>query len=207
MSDMKPSRHVPVNLAHGDTVGAVRVELVHTEKPTYVWVVTDQTVGASVIFFDLFNAVGSDKIIRFLSVRAIASVDVAATVTILPRLHLLKTSAIGTGGTAWNKDGGTPDAAGGAVNKVHSVNDDLPTQITGRQTPTGGATNSEWVATRWVGLDEDGAPLTPEVEMLPKTQNGQLVALEEGEGIKVLQGSVAGAGKVGFEVVFTLDDA
>lgn len=204
---MGKSRRWPINKDHGDSFGAARVELVHTEKPTYVWVVTDQSVGASTVFFDLFNASGSGKILRLLSVRAIASVDVAATVTILPRLHLVVTSAVGTGGTAFNEDGSTLDAAGGAVGPLVTANDALPSQVTGRQTPTSGATNARWVSTRWVGLDEDGDPLTPEVEMLPETKFGQLLTLVEDEGIKVVQGSVAGAGKVGFEVVFTLEDA
>lgn len=201
MNPAAPSRAFPVN--HNHVGGAVPTEQVHTEKATFTWVIPPVTVSANEEFFDIFN--GSNNVIRLQSILAVASIDEAATATLGVRLHLCRTSAVGTGGTAWDTTPTTIGAAGGGLSKHDTSIDDIGAAISGRQQPTGGATLEAWLATKWTALEESGPPQALEVELLPKAEHGQDWALRINQGMKVVQGSVPSAGKVGFLVTFTVE--
>lgn len=201
---VSPSRQIPVEASHRG--GAASVQRVHTEKKTYVWVTPEETVGANKDYLDLFNA-SDENVVRIQSIKAIPSIDVAASVSTGIRIDLYRTSAVGTGGTAWDESA-TGEAAGGALNPADSSIGTLATldsNITGRHLFTGGATIARWLNTRYVSTDEDGTPYTPEVELTPNVDLGQPLTLRQDEGIRVEQGSVASAGKVRFLVVFTVE--
>jgi hypothetical protein len=203
MSVPVPSTHTPINLGHG-VAGAVPVESVHTEKATYTWTMPAQSVSANEEYFDLFNA-DDALLVRLNSVKVYSAFDASVTYSVGFRLHLIKTSTVGTGGTAWDASSPTVEIAGGGISPHDSLNDAIDADITGRHLPTGGATLAAWLATRHGGADEDWLPSMNGVELLPQASHGQDWVLRQNQGIKVIQGSVVSVGKLSFEVTFTIE--
>src|SRR3990167_4047793 len=105
---------------------------IHGSLASYTYMTPAVAVGASKLYFDLFNAVGSGKIIDVRGIWAIPKTDVALTGALGIRLDLYRTSAIGTGGTAAAYKSATPDAAGGNINPHHTANAAPPAQVTAR---------------------------------------------------------------------------
>lgn len=150
--------------------------------------------AARTTHLDLFNASGSGKVLR---VRAlIAKVGIAAAVTGVGfHWELVKTSAVGTGGTAI-----TPRPR-------DSANAALPAQITARQKPTGGATTAHLVDGFALHSEETHAAshLLAGVNLMAPCNGGQMLVLREGEGLKVDQVTNSAAGNVGWTLVFTAE--
>lgn len=157
----------------------------------YTLFVPPQTVGAGMVFFDLYN--GSDRTIKVSSVVAIKDGSVALTGTVAADLFLTRTSAVGTGGTAATEEGTSLVAA--TITKLQSRA--LPDGVVGMLAPTGGATAGAVIAQRQVFTEETNAANYDPLEFL----EGVLDVLT-GTGIRVVQGSVASAGKVGFGITF-----
>lgn len=68
--------------------------------PTYVLHQTPRvTTAAATDFFDLFNASASAKVIRLKSLYSVLQVTAAHAFTVTWQFHVIRTSAIGTGGT------------------------------------------------------------------------------------------------------------
>lgn len=176
--------------------------------PTYLYATPAAAVGASKLYFDLFNASGSGKVIDIRGIWIIPKTDVAVTGALGIRVDLYRTSAVGTGGTAHSYKSATPDVGGGNICPMDTNNAALPSQITARWLPTGGATISEWVLPTY-SLGEETATsqafMSQYQNLLPNLQWGQKFALREGQGILCKQGTVAATGSIGFLVAFTLE--
>ena len=155
------------------------------------------TVGvaaARTTHLDLFNAVGSGKVVRVR--RIIPAPDLATAVTGLGiRFELIKTSAVGTGGTAI-----TP-------RPMDSTNAALPAQITARQKPSGGATTAFLLSGFALHGEEThaGSQLMVSANVIPTDPAAQTLILREGEGCKVDQVTSSIVINVGFTVVFTIE--
>lgn len=180
----------------------------HGTLPTYLYTTPAAAVGASKLYFDLFNAVGSGKIIDVRGIWIVPKTDVAVVGALGIRIDLYRTSVVGTGGTAHNYRSATPDVAGGNISPMDTLNAALPAQITARHLPTGGATIDDWmIATFTLGeeLSTSQAYMSQYQNILPNLHVGQKFALNEGEGILLKQGTVAATGSIGFLVAFTLE--
>jgi hypothetical protein len=153
--------------------------------------VPSQAVGASKVFFDLWN--GSERAITVSSLKAIKDGSVAITGTLAVKLHLTRTSAEGSGGTAATADGTSLTAA--TISKLQRYA--LPDGITARLTPSGGATAGAVICERQVFAEETTGVNYEPVEFLP---SGLIVP--EGTGIRVVQGAIAATGNIGFNAVF-----
>lgn len=185
--------------------GGCRCERCHNDHNDrtagYRAYVPSQAVGASKVYFDIFNATGSGKILKIKSVRAIKNGSVAVTGTLSVQLFLTKTTAVGTGGTAATADGSSLTAM--TISEMDSASTALPAQVTGRLAPTGGATAGTVISERHVFPEETNASGYDHPEFLnPALIDVQPLTLREGEGIRVVQGTVASVGNIGFEVVF-----
>jgi len=150
-----------------------------------------QAVGSAKVYFDLFN--GSDRDITVSGLKAIKDGTTAVTGTIAVQLFLTRTSAVGTGGTANTEDGTATTAC--TISKVQSRA--VPDGITARLTPTGGATAGAVICERQVFTEETS----------PTNYEGQEfidapLLVPQGTGIRVVQGSDASVGKVGFQALF-----
>ncbi len=175
--------------------------------PTYFYNVPAQAVGASKLYCDMFNAAGSGKILDIRGIWIIPKTDVAVVGALGIRVDLYRTSAVGTGGTAAAYKSPTPDVAGGNIMPMDTTNAALPAQITARALPTGGATISEWMFASYTLGEETPtsmAFMTQYQNILPVLNWGQKLALNEGQGILLKQGTVASTGSIGFLVAFTV---
>lgn len=180
----------------------------HGTLPTYLYATPSAVAGAGKLFFDLFNAVGSGKIIDIRGIWVVPKTDVAVVGAVAIRVDLYRTSAVGTGGTAHSYKSPTPDVAGGNISPMDTVNAALPAQITARWLPTAGATLAEWMIATYIAAEESPtsmAYLTQYQNILPNLTVGQKFALNEGQGILLKQGTIASAGSLGFLVAFTVE--
>jgi len=163
--------------------------------------IPDQAVGASLDYFDLFNATGSGKKIEISSVKAIQSAAVAVTGVVGVDLFLTKTTDVGTGGTAATLQGTSFTAC--TFTTITPPPGALPTGITARLTPTGGATPGAIIGWDSLFTEETsaGAYIGKELHA-----GDDRIVLDEDSGLLVRQGGVASVGNIGFMVVFGLID-
>lgn len=174
--------------------------------PTYSWWAPTAAVGANKLYADLFNASGSGKVIELRGIWAITDTDTAVTGALGIELLLLRTSAVGTGGTAPTYNGGSASTTGTIV-PFDTNNSALPAQITARALPTGGATISAFWWSQFVPGEEAAtsqAYMTAFQNLLPSTAMGQRLTLREGQGILYKQGAIASVGNLAFLTVFTI---
>jgi hypothetical protein len=210
--DIGGVKHQRVKIEHGDDGSATDVSSASPlpvylidQRAEYRLVIPPQAVGANKVYFDLFNATGSGKKIRVVSAAAFPNLDTAVTGVVGVRLHLTRTSAVGTGGTTVNADEATLTL--GSLSKLDPGNAALPAQITARIAPTGGATAGAQLGIRQVFTEETnagtgiGAALGAE---FVRTEGADVIA-PENTGLRIVQGSVASVGSIGFEVTFVLE--
>jgi hypothetical protein len=175
---------------------------------TYFYSTPAAAVGADKLYLDLFNGVGSGKVIGIRGIWAIPKTDVAVTGALAIRVDLYRTSAVGTGGTAAAYKSATRDVAGGCITPSDTANSTLPSQITARHLPSGGATISEWIFPAFLIGEETAtsmAYLTQYQNLMPCLMSVQKWTIREGQGLLLKQGSVASVGNVMFLIAFTLE--
>jgi hypothetical protein len=164
-----------------------------------------QAVGANLVYFDLFNAAGSGKTVNVKSVVPVVSGASAVTGTVAVDLFLTRTTAIGTGGTAATREGSSLTAA-----TISALDGDQPADanVTARLTPSGGATAGAVLSTRSVFTEETADASYSRVSDMVRSGDNSVpsLAIKPGKGVRVVQGSVASVGNIGFDVVFELVD-
>jgi len=148
--------------------------------------------AARTTHFDLFNASGSGKILEVVGLLIIPTLT--AVTGIGMTWELIKTSAVGTGGTAV-----TPRA-------MDSANAALPAGITARSKPTGGATTN-FVLSYPNTSSEETSPYAGMASILNHLAmttmlDVQPLTLREGEGIKLDQTTNSAVGSTNIQVVF-----
>lgn len=166
-------------------------------------IIPKQAVGASLVYFDLFNAAGSCSRLEILSVLPIVSGAVIVTGTLAVDLFLTRTTAVGTGGTAATQ-GGTSLTA--AMFSPHNWEGAMEPSITARLTPTGGATAGNVLSFRSVFSEETNAgTYTPPIDMARHLYADiPPLVVKAGTGLRVVQGGVASVGNIGFDVLFRI---
>lgn len=153
--------------------------------------VPSQVAGANLVYFDLWN--GSDRNITLSSLVAVKETAVAVSGLVAVRMFLTRTSAVGTGGTANTEEGTSLTAC--TITKLQQRA--LPSGVTARLTPTGGATAGAVVCERDLFPEETNAANYEPLQFLDT-----LLTIPEGTGIRVVQGSVASVGNIGFNAAF-----
>lgn len=164
--------------------------------------VPKQAVGASLKYFDLFNASGSASILKVHYVCPWVSGAVAVTGVLGVDLFLQRTTAVGTGGTAATLEGTDPTATTICGWDGKSP---LNNNITARITPSGGATAGAVLDALSVFTEETNSGtynVWPNMARVQGTPEIPAVTVKEGSGLMVVQGSVASVGNIGFNVVF-----
>lgn len=172
--------------------------------PSYRLVIPSAAVGASKVYFDLFNATGSAKIMKIKTVTAYVDSDTAVTGTLGVELELTRTTAVGTGGTAATNDSTSLTAP--SISRFDTNDSVVPVQITARALPTAGATGGAYLGSRWVFTEETSAPGGIAGNLgaaLIKYDDPDLI-VRENSGIRIIQGTVASVGNIAFEVDFEL---
>ena len=163
-----------------------------------------QAVGANLVYFDLFNASGSSKDLEIITLQPVVSGSVAVTGTLGIDLFLTRTTAVGTGGTAATAEGTSLTAP-----EIVCIDGSQPihSSITARLTPTGGATAGAVITWSSVFAEETSpAAYIPNPNMARLMPDMPGVLVKQGTGIRVVQGAVASAGNVGFNIAFKVTD-
>lgn len=181
-----------------------------TTDAYYLWQQPRVTTAAATDLLDLFNAAGSGKTIRLKGLWMIAEIRAANAFVASQRFDILKTSAVGTGGTAHTYKG-VGAFADGVVNIAPPVTaaPALPAQVTARSVPTGGATALYHLWTTAVLGEELNAsnPLHQYFNQVPLTQaaGGVIPTLVAGEGMKVRQTLAVASTGVAFGWLLAFD--
>lgn len=156
--------------------------------------------GANKDFFDVWNVAGSGANIELLSVRPVVSGSVAVVGTLAVDLYLMRTTAVGTGGTAATYESAT------ITEMTFSSFQSAPLVaglVSGRLAPGGGATGGAILDFTSVFTEETSASAyTPSIDMVDSRWGGYMV--KPGSGFKVRQGTVASVGNIAFNIVFRL---
>jgi len=170
----------------------------------YKLFVPSQAVGANLVYFDLFNpgSVGLDM--DLLSVIPVVSGAVVVTGAVAVNLFLTRTTAVGTGGTAATAEGTSLTAM--TISRFDNSQPVALTMVSARLTPTGGATAGAVLAQRSLFTEETNAGTYTQIADMVRNWDQHLPGLlvPGGTGIRVVQGSVASVGNIGFDVLFNL---
>lgn len=177
---------------------------IQESNPRYRLIVPSQAVGANKVFCDLFNATGSGKILKILSIYTYTDNDTAVTGTLGVEMALTRTTAVGTGGTAAVNDGTTLTAA--TIARMDTNDSVVPAQVTARAAPAGGATAGAYLGSRWQFTEETNAAsaIAGTVGAEFVRNDGSKVIVRENSGIRMVQGAVASVGNIAIEINFTL---
>ena len=173
--------------------------------PVYRLFVPAGAAGAGKVFFDLFNATGSGKTLKILSVMPIVSGAVAVTGLVAVDLFLTRTTAIGTTGTAAAAESAALTATP-SLSKMNPADAALPAGVTARLAPGGGATAGAVISFDSLSTEETnaGTYLSSVCDLVARMLGGYSTPLfvPENTGIRVVQGAVASVGNIGFDVIF-----
>jgi len=178
----------------------------HLQKsnPAYRLVLPSQAVGANKLYLDLFNATGSGKVMNILSIYVYVDNDTAVTGTVGVEVALTRTTAAGTGGTAATNDSTSLTAP--TITRMDTNDSVVPTQITARSAPTGGATAGAYLGSRWIFTEETAAPSgiagTLGADLI--RNDGSKLIIRENQGLRLVQGTVASVGNIAIEINFEL---
>lgn len=166
---------------------------------TYRLFVPPQAVGANLVYFDLFNASGSNMDLEVLEVYATVQGSAAVVGVLGVDLYLTRTTAVGTGGTAATQNGTALNAA--TISGMDTLMR-VPEEVTARLTPGAGATAGAVLSFRSV-FTEETAQATYWVDgLIQRPADSPGVRINQGGGIRVVQGAVASVGNIGFDVIF-----
>lgn len=169
--------------------------------PTYRVFVPLQAVGASLIYFDLWNG-ATGLYLDVYSVVPIVSGATAVTGVVGVDLFLNRTTAVGTGGTAATRNGTAFTAM--TVTNMIGLSDSLTADVSGRLTPTGGATAGPVLGWCSVFTEETNAA-TYYAHTNDFVRRGSAdvcpIVIPPLSGISVVQGGVASVGNIGFDVI------
>lgn len=166
--------------------------------------VPKQAVGANLIYFDVFNPSGSQHDLLIKACQPIVSGAVAVTGVVGVDLHLNRTSAAGTGGTAATSGGSAFTAM--TITPVDVDQTVATGSINGRLTPTGGANAASVIGWASVFSEETNAgtyTLAPDLARMFNIDTPG-VLIRPGQGFSVVQGSVASVGNIGFNVLLEM---
>lgn len=165
------------------------------ELPTYVFGTGGTSAGPlNTDLFDLFNATGSNKILRLSNMYVYNAPSAAITGNVVT-VECYKTSTVGTGGTVLSST------------KLDSNDSNLPSQVTARLKPTGGAASSTGVVFGTSIYTEETANTVGQSKLYenPGFNNSKRFTLRENEGIKARIGPLTGVGVIGLICEFTLE--
>jgi hypothetical protein len=170
----------------------------------YKLFVPKQAVGASLVYFDLFNPSGTGRRMKLLSVLPAVSGAVAVEGILGVDLFLTRTSAVGTGGTAATSEGTSLTAA--TITAYDHTQPMAPSWASARLTPSGGATAGAVLSMRSVFTEETAdASYARVLDMARGFEDLGGILVPNGTGIRVVQGGVASVGNIGFDVLFDLE--
>lgn len=170
---------------------------------SYRLFVPKQAVGASLVYFDMFNRSDTGVDVLVNAVIPIVSGAVAVSGTLGVDLLLTRTTAVGTTGTAATDEG--TDTTAATFSNMVGGGGNRPGGVTARLTPGGGATAGAVIGWTCVFTEEtsDATYVAQNTNLVRRLGEdcGPLV-IRPDTGMRVVQGAVASVGNIGFDVLF-----
>lgn len=175
----------------------------HVGKNEWVLNTGEIAGGSSKLMADLFNAAGSgyNVIIEGIFVRPKG--DVAVSGVVAARFNFLRTSSAGTSGQTIGYASASETAA--SIIPFDTEQNPIPTGISARTTPTGGATITVRLADTMV-FSEETSPAIYNDQHMNVLKLGRKIRLRPGQGLLIKQGSVASVNSYEFDVYFTVEE-
>ncbi len=149
--------------------------------------------AAATDLFDLFNATGSGVVLEVQGLWLLHHFSAATAFTLPWRFDVIRTTAVGTGGTVNSVDAAAPTTGIVSLNKMDTANAALPAQVTARSVPTAGATAGTLLFPISMFFEEGstvsnvGNVLGQFDNVIPQFDREQHLTLREGFGIKARQ--------------------
>jgi hypothetical protein len=130
--------------------------------------------------------------------------DVAVTGVVGAEVALTRTTSVGTGGVVVNQD--TTVLTAPSLSRFNPNDEPLPSSVTARVAPTGGAGAGALLGTRYLFTEETnaGTALGGIQGAEYVRNNGADVRVPMGTGLRFVQGTVASVGTLAFEMTFEL---
>lgn len=181
---------IKTTLASGDEI-VVPLWLVAGLR-TYVAAVMNSTAGASKNHIVLFNGSGSNRKVRVWDIRVNANITGNVTGTSMV-LNCARSSNNGTGG------------ANETIRKTDTSDSNLPAEVTCVSNRTGVTYTSNELASTTILVEESQAAAESRTILFKADSVIAPLVLNEGEGLGVQQGTVAGVGAINIFMYFTID--
>lgn len=162
-----------------------------------------QAVGANLVYFDMFNASDTGLDLMVNAVIPIVSGAVAVTGVVGVDLFLTRTTAVGTTGTAATREGTSLTAA--TISNSVGAGQALNGGVTARLTPGGGATAGAVLGWGSVFTEETSSATYEGARnnlVFSDMADTGPVIVPPNTGLRVVQGSVASVGNIGFMTFF-----
>jgi len=169
----------------------------------YVLLSGDIAVGASKLYLDLYNSFSSGHVVIINSIYIRPVSDVAVTGVVSARFNLLRTATVATSGQTIGYSSTSETAA--TIYPLDSRQAPIPSGITARTLPVGGATVTARVGTTF-SFPEETSPAVTLSQHLDVLKADKLV-LNPNEGLLIKQGSVASVGSFEIEIHFSVEEA
>lgn len=162
--------------------------------------VPSQAVGASKVYFDVFNPTASGTVLRIVQARVYPNLDTAVTGTLGVQLFLTRTTSAGTGGTTATTEGTALTAM--TICKLDPGMTTWDADITARFAPTGGAAAGAVVAHATLFTEETnaGSAVAAALGADFLKDSGYDIVIPENTGFRVVQGTVASVGNLVFVI-------
>lgn len=169
--------------------------------PSYIVTIPGVAGAAAKMHWDLFNASGSGKVLELRGLWVTPVLSAAVTGTLSPDFDLIRTSAVGTGGTALAEATTLP-----SMSRLDSADAAPPAQITCRNAPTAGATSAVALMRQYITQEETqaGSQLAQWNNWCPMTAMAERFTAREGQGFKVVQNTLGVAQSFTHQILFTL---
>lgn len=174
--------------ADGHVLGTIPTYFLYQEPRVMTAAATD--------LWDFFVGASATHSVRLMGLWPLVTHSAASAFTTPWRFDVLRTSAVGTGGTTASEDAAAPTTGICSVNRLDTADPVLSTldaQITARALPTGGATVETLLMPISLFLEEGStANAIPELlasysNQFPVTDGREHIRLRPGKGIKVRQ--------------------
>lgn len=174
----------------------------------YVLTTGEVAGSAGGVMFDLFNATGGQppQDVVLLGLYAIPKTDVAVSGVVSARFDVFRTRSAGGSGTGHSYQSSATNALN--ISPFDTLQSSLPSQISARQAPTQPVLN-DWLQSTYVFPEETSAAAIAAqgIQLLPDGQGIPPFVLHPGQGLVVMQGTVASVNSYVFKLIFGLAES
>jgi hypothetical protein len=180
----------------------------------YLYQTPRATTTTATDYFDLFNPTGSGKVVTLRGMYSVVQqVGTGNSAVTSWGWSAIRTSAAGTGGTAFTYNSAAPTTTQGdiVVMPIDTTSATVSGVLTGRGVPTGGATAAQFLFSFELNaaLANASSNMGQGINWIPEFPDYQSIVLQENQGLKIRQNTATASGttnaaRFGFILAFTV---